>query len=319
MIKTEERIIHEVGVAKKSVEPTRKMAVQCRDDVAEAKSKVKEIKLTLQQREQRLIDLENLFIEHQRVTKEDVMRRVQQNIDVIEQMHPKIQHITNISNECAQYYNTTKEEFAEMHRKVQENHGYVAAIQSELDDIKNEQLKELKHQMLNSNTQMQEIFKQLTNTNHRMTQINEGFGQLTKDIQDLSRFTIFQQPLLTHLQISDLLQEFLCIPDQLKLIELDNQKLDQISKFQDKFTATNDQNIRISNVTEQLQQIQNIMQESKNGCVRINFLKDLQLGDDKNPRRARELTEDLQSKGDLIKKIYSFEKQMFLAQGKLNG
>ena len=37
-------------------------------------------------------------------------------------------------------------------------------------------------------------------------------------------------PLLTHLQISDALQEFLCLHDQIKLIEYDNKKLDQFKK-----------------------------------------------------------------------------------------
>ena len=87
------------------------------------------------------------------------MNRVQRNIDVIEQMHPKIQHITNLSTECAQYYNTTKEEFAEIHQKVQDNYTFVATLQNELDDIKNARLKDMKRQLLNNNTQVQELFK----------------------------------------------------------------------------------------------------------------------------------------------------------------
>lgn len=35
-------------------------------------------------------------------------------------------------------------------------------------------------------------------------------------------------PLVTHLQISDALQEFLCLPDQIKLIDYDNKKLMQM-------------------------------------------------------------------------------------------
>lgn len=154
LVRTEERLASEITKAHKTFEPARKIAGQCRDEVTEIKNKVKEIKLTLQQREQRLIDLESLFIDHQKETREDVMKRVQQNIDVIEQMHPKIQHITNLSTECTQYYNTTKEEFAEMHQSVHENHTLVATIQNELEDLKNAQLKDLKHQILNSNTQM---------------------------------------------------------------------------------------------------------------------------------------------------------------------
>ena len=61
------------------------------------------------------------------------------------------------------------------------------------------------------------------------------------------------------------------------------------------------------------------MEEFNNGSIRINFEKDLNLDQTNNQKRIRELKEDLRSKGDLIGKIYRFEKQMFLAQGKITG
>ena len=63
-MRTEESLRGELTKAMKNFEPTRKLSAMCRDDVNEIKNKVKEIRLGLQQREQRLIDLENLFIEH---------------------------------------------------------------------------------------------------------------------------------------------------------------------------------------------------------------------------------------------------------------
>lgn len=42
---------------------------------------------------------------------------------------------------------------------------------------------------------------------------------------------MFEQPKLTHLQISDLLQEFLGINDLKKLIEFDNRKLFDFQKL----------------------------------------------------------------------------------------
>ena len=51
---------------------------------------MREVRHTLSQREQRLVDLESLFIEHQKKTKEDILNKVQRNIDIIEEMHPKI-------------------------------------------------------------------------------------------------------------------------------------------------------------------------------------------------------------------------------------
>ena len=50
------------------------------------------------------------------------------------------------------------------------------------------------------------------------------------------------------------------------------------------------------------------MKELKNGCLRINFEKDLPLDSTDNKKRLAEMTEDLKSKGDLIGKIYRFEK-----------
>jgi Cu/Ag efflux protein CusF len=46
----------------------------------------------------------------------------------------------------------------------------------------------------------------------------------------LEQFTLQSIPLVTHMQISDALQEFLCVPDQIKLIDYDNRKLAQIQQ-----------------------------------------------------------------------------------------
>ena len=51
---------------------------------------------------------------------------------------------------------------------------------------------------------------------------------LHERMEVLEDFTQKSVPLLTHLQISDALQEFLCIKDQLKLIEYDNLKLKEL-------------------------------------------------------------------------------------------
>ena len=66
------------------------------------------------------------------------------------------------------------------------------------------------------------------------------------------------------------------------------------------------------------------MTEERNGCLRLNFAKDILLLDPSRPdtniyKRALILKNDLKSKADLIKKIYKFEKQMFLAQGRISG
>ena len=50
------------------------------------------------------------------------------------------------------------------------------------------------------------------------------------------------------------------------------------------------------------------MRKSENGCVRINFEKDMQFSEANSYEREQQMKDDLQSKGDLIKKIYKFEK-----------
>jgi hypothetical protein len=47
-------------------------------------------------------------------------------------------------------------------------------------------------------------------------------------IAAVEQFCLKNVPLITHMQISDAFQEFLCIPDQIKLIDYDNKRLGQI-------------------------------------------------------------------------------------------
>ena len=77
-------------------------------------------------------------------------------------------------------------------------------------------------------------------------------------------------------------------------------------------------------INKQLKKMESIMTEERNGCLRLNFAKDILLLDPSRPdtniyKRALILKNDLKSKADLIKKIYKFEKQMFLAQGRISG
>ena len=116
-----------------------------------------------------MIDLENLFIEHQKETKEDILRKVQRNIDIIEEMHPKIQHMTNVSAQCEQYFNQSKEELSGMHQRLQENQTNVAQLSNELEDIRHSKMNDLERRVANTYTQVQEIFRQLTSSSIRMT------------------------------------------------------------------------------------------------------------------------------------------------------
>ena len=63
------------------------------------------------------------------------------------------------------------------------------------------------------------------NMNKKMDRTMARLEPLHDRMEILEEFTQKSIPLITHLQISDALQEFLCIKDQLKLVEYDNLKL----------------------------------------------------------------------------------------------
>jgi hypothetical protein len=89
----------------------------------------------------------------------------------------------------------------------------------------------------------------------------------------LANYQCSLQPVLNHIQISDVLQEFLCIPDQVKLIEFDNEKMRQMQHL-----FENEQNVDFSKHIKRVSELKNIVQKSKNGAPRLNFYRDLMIG-----------------------------------------
>ena len=74
-------------------------------------------------------------------------------------------------------------------------------------------------------------------------------------------------PSLTQMQISDVLQEFLCIPDQLKLIEFDHWKFKVLERLNFQDFKEYDQNI---------QKLRATIINNKKGSHRLNLLKDFE-------------------------------------------
>lgn len=69
-----------------------------------------------------------------------------------------------------------------------------------------------------------------SDTNMKFDKAMNRLEPLHERLQVLEAYTQRGVPLLTQLQISDALQEFLCLHDQIRLIEYDNNKLEQLTK-----------------------------------------------------------------------------------------
>ena len=125
---------------------------------------------------------------------------------------------------------------------------------------------------------------------------------------------------MTHLQISDALQEFLCLPDQLKLVRYDNKKINELSQaliqdgsdniFEqkdrdvfddeaDKIPATNMVmlNTRLLNLVK-------FIKEQQKGCIRFNLGRDWNLKD----FRTKELASELDSS---YSQMLTFKEDLF--------
>ena len=62
-----------------------------------------------------------------------------------------------------------------------------------------------------------------------------------------------------------------------------------------------------------------VMEDVKCGCQRLDFVKDMLKVDAKRGKRCKAIGDDLKAKGELVRRIYKFEKQIFIVQGKLDG
>jgi hypothetical protein len=63
----------------------------------------------------------------------------------------------------------------------------------------------------------------------------------------------------------------------------------------------------------------NTILQEQSGAIRINFSKDIHPDMIHIQRRAKEICQDLKLKANLTKRIYKFEKQVFIIQGKIKG
>ena len=70
-------------------------------------------------------------------------------------------------------------------------------------------------------------------------------------------------------------------------------------------------------------ELKNLVLKSKNGAPRLNFYRDLGMNEENQTElykyRLKKIAEDMDNKNDLCRKIYEFEKQMFILQGKIDG
>lgn len=55
--------------------------------------------------------------------------------------------------------------------------------------------------------------------------LSDSNDLVAKCFNECKHFVANTMPLLTYMQISDMMQEFLCLSDQAKLVEVDNKKM----------------------------------------------------------------------------------------------
>lgn len=159
---------------------------------------------------------------------------------------------------------------------------------------------------------------------------------MNSKISSSARFLIQHQPLLTHLQISDALQEFLCVPDQLKLMHFDNRKLEMLTnqwvtnsdklkqllsrKAREKFLKKKKEDEiddfdketefsppkTVEEFANRIDSVVEVLVQEQKGSCRLNYSTDLN-----SPQfLVQQMTYDLEQKHKLIQKIFKFETQL---------
>jgi hypothetical protein len=65
--------------------------------------------------------------------------------------------------------------------------------------------------------------------------------------------------------------------------------------------------------SKRVTELKNVIFKSKNGAPRLNFYRDLGMNEAELYKyRMKKIQEDLESKNDICRKIYDFEKQMWI-------
>ena len=145
----------------------------------------------------------------------------------------------------------------------------------------------------------------------KLDQALKRLEPLHERMRVLEQFTQKSVPLMTHLQISDFFQEFLCVKDQVRLIEYDNERLTQLNEAliqehdvvkDDTTSPEKDQNIEKRTAKSQkeidhnkllharLQSLMQMMGDKQQGCIRFQFGRDWNVRDFKTVEEAQDLT-----------------------------
>ena len=148
-------------------------------------------------------------------------------------------------------------------------------------------------------------------TNMKLDQALKRLEPLHERMRVLEQFTQKSVPLMTHLQISDFFQEFLCVKDQVQLIEYDNERLTQLNEAliqehdvvkDDAASPEKDQKIEKRTAKSQkeidhnkllhvrLQSLMQMMGDEQQGCIRFQFGRDWNVRDFKTVEEAQDLT-----------------------------
>jgi DNA repair ATPase RecN len=125
-----------------------------------------------------------------------------------------------MKKECAQAVvvsSETKDGLEKTNKQVQVNKMMNQKIIDEFESLKDIEFKNLKSQGENCTDQVQELYQKLHQQNHKFVQQEKRFQEVDERLNSVQEYVIFKQPVITHLQISDFMQEVLGVTEQYKL------------------------------------------------------------------------------------------------------
>ena len=90
---------------------------------------------------------------------------------------------------------------------------HLIVMRRELDTYQKNDFAALKTRVENSEAQSMDLFKKLTEVQQKILVSNQKAKQLSLNLSQTQSFLTQALPIFTYSLISDVLQEFLCIPD----------------------------------------------------------------------------------------------------------
>lgn len=111
------------------------------------------------------------------------------------------------------FSDTAKQQFGSIEKQFAQSQEDLAKLADDLQKLKEKDLCDLEYQNKNCMAQIHGMLGTLTAHGAKLHQDRVSLEQLEAKLEKTNKFQAHLQPVLTHVQISDFLQEFLCVPD----------------------------------------------------------------------------------------------------------